>query len=189
MLKYFNYEIKTLTSQLTSIATTVEVNNVTNIPTLAASDWIILTLVRASDGQKEILRVNSVSGTTLTVARAQEGTTALQFEIGDLLVSFITAGMLDALASGSSGMDLQPTTGAITITSAHADAVVEVTGAVDLTGLASGFQCTLVNVSGSAVGLTGATLGNDLLANIAAGGVVNVASLTAGILVTGQMEA
>ena len=203
-LKHYNYEIKSLTEALAIGGTSITINNTDNLPTLGVTDFMTLTLIHLSTGSKEIVTVTDVTGDVLTVTRGVEGTTPVAYIAGDLIVSFITSGMLDYYAPlhflddyalltdldayATLSMDLVSTTGAITITDAHVGAVVEVTGDVTIGAVSANFQCTVVNVSGSPVGLSGATLGNDLEANISAGGVINVAKLTAGVLVTGQME-
>lgn len=191
-LDYYNYYIKQLAAAVGPTDITITLTDVTNLPTLEVGDNFTLTLVRASDQAREIVTVTDVTGTVLTVTRAQEDTTvALAFNVGDLVVPFITAGMLDAIRdeSMSREADLEVTTGPVTITDAHLGQIVEVDGAVTMGAVTGSFQCTLYNTSGSPVALIGPTLGLDLAANITAGGVVNVAQVTAGILAVGQMQA
>lgn len=66
--------------------------------TVTASDFYLLTL---EDGSKrEIVKVTGYSAGTLTVTRAQEGTTAQDWPVGSLIEARLTAGSLAALAGG-----------------------------------------------------------------------------------------
>lgn len=63
--------------------------------TVTASDFYLLTL---EDGSKrEIVKVTGYSGGTLTVTRAQEGTTAQDWPLGSLIEARLTAGSMAAL--------------------------------------------------------------------------------------------
>ena len=66
-------------------------------PNPAASDWQILTLTNAAGTATEIVKLTARSGDVLTVVRAQEGTTALAWDIGDKVQARLTAGMLDRM--------------------------------------------------------------------------------------------
>lgn len=61
-------------------------------PSLGAGDYFPCTLVRASDGAVEIVKVSARSTDVFTIARAQEGTTALAFVSGDRVELRMTAG-------------------------------------------------------------------------------------------------
>ena len=75
---------------------TITLVDVTGLPDVSApADWTILTLIRLSDSQQEIVRVDSITGNVLTVQRAQEGTTALSFAASDEARNFFTSGMFD----------------------------------------------------------------------------------------------
>jgi hypothetical protein len=52
-------------------------------PNPGAGDFFYITVIRASDGAKEIMRCTARSTDTLTVVRAQDGTTAKSFATSD----------------------------------------------------------------------------------------------------------
>lgn len=65
------------------------------------ADYTILTLIRLSDLQQEIVQVDEIVGNVLTVQRAQEGTIALSFVGNDQARNFFTAGMFEEIQQGS----------------------------------------------------------------------------------------
>lgn len=92
----------TLAAALTSTATTVTLASSTGLPTLASGQIMPLTLNDAATGQiYEILYVTAISGATLTIERAQEGTAAQAWAIGDYAKCMPTAGTV-APVNGSS---------------------------------------------------------------------------------------
>ncbi len=62
-------------------------------PSPSGGDWFPITAIKAS-GAVEIMRCTARSGDALTVARAQEATTALEWSPGDRVELRITAGAL-----------------------------------------------------------------------------------------------
>ena len=98
-IKFANNAKTTLAGAINSGATSLSVASAANLPTLAAGDYFYLTLEDASLN-REIVKVTARSGTTLTVTRAQEGTTARSFAQGDKAEMRLTAAGL-ALAVGS----------------------------------------------------------------------------------------
>jgi len=72
-----NYRSSTF-GTTTDVATSIIVNSATGLPTLSGSDYYYLTLDNLS-GTIEIVKVTARSSTTLTVVRAQEGTTAVEW--------------------------------------------------------------------------------------------------------------
>ena len=76
--------------------TSIDLVSASGLPDVSdPADWTIATLIRTSDGLYEIIRIDSITGNTLTVQRAQEGTTALTFQGGDALRNYFTSGMFD----------------------------------------------------------------------------------------------
>ena len=88
-----NYQT-TLGAALSSTATTMTVSSTTGLPSsLASGQFIPMTLTPASNpgSAYEIVYVTGISGSTLTVERGQEGTSALNWNTGDILYSTNTA--------------------------------------------------------------------------------------------------
>lgn len=100
---YANNVSTTLASAAASGATTLVVASAAGIPTtIAAGTYFPLTLNdQATRKIYEIVYVTAVSGTTLTVLRAQEGTSAQNWSIGDYAFSAATAATLNSPTTGS----------------------------------------------------------------------------------------
>lgn len=72
-------------------------------PTPSGANVFRVTLIRASDSAIEIVECTARSSDTLTVTRAQEGTTSLVFVTGDKIELRVTAGVMNALSSSGGG--------------------------------------------------------------------------------------
>lgn len=97
--KFSNFLSTTLAAAAANSDVTITVASSANVPSLGASDFFRVTLVRASDGAREIVKCTNVSGTTWTVTRAQESTSALTLVIGDTVIHRLTAGAADAMST------------------------------------------------------------------------------------------
>lgn len=83
----------TLAAAATNTDTTIQIASSTNLPSLTTGQIMPLTLNDAATGNiYEIVYVTAISGTSLTVIRAQEGTGAQNWSIGDYAFSDNTAG-------------------------------------------------------------------------------------------------
>ena len=101
-----NNKRSVLRQLLASSDTLVVVSDSTIFPTLAAGEYFYLTIVR-SDGASEIVKVLSVSGASLTVVRAQEGTAAREFPVGSGVEMRVTAAsVLEAAADAVDALTL-----------------------------------------------------------------------------------
>lgn len=83
------------------------------------------------DGNTEVVYATGRTSDTLTIERAQEGTTALEFASGSRLEQRITAGVLDSLLQKEGGDTLSGTTtvsGVITLGSAGSIQLGEIAG-------------------------------------------------------------
>lgn len=77
--------------------TDLTVSVVTNFPTIGSTnEYYYLVLIRTADNVKEIVRVTACdTGTkTLTVERAQDGTSATTFSVNDRVELWVTAGLM-----------------------------------------------------------------------------------------------
>ena len=97
-VKYANFVRTTLTGAVATGDLTIVVASASGLPAIVPPEFYRLVLTRMSDLTREIVKVTAVSGTTLTVTRAQESTTALAFDAADRVENWITAGTLDDLA-------------------------------------------------------------------------------------------
>lgn len=94
-----------LSSAITDSATSIALTSGTgaNFPSLGVSDYFYATIFQTT-GISEIVKVTARLGDTLTVVRAQEGTTALAFPSGSKVELRVTAqSILDAIAAVGGG--------------------------------------------------------------------------------------
>ena len=105
-----NNGLSKLASPITSSATTLTVlsGDGAKFPALGAGDWFPVTVAKP-DGSFEIMRCTARTDDTLTVTRAQEGTTALDFAAGALVELRLTvAAIADAsVATAATATKLQ----------------------------------------------------------------------------------
>lgn len=99
-----NNAVSRLASSLAVGDTTLPVtaSEGSRFPALNPGDWFPVTVLR-SDGTLEIMRCTGRSGDTLTVLRAQEGTSAKTFNAGDRVELRLTAATFDQLIADVEG--------------------------------------------------------------------------------------
>lgn len=95
-LKYVNNGKTTLNGAINSSVTSIVVTDGSVFPTLGGSDYFYMTLEDVSLNN-EIVKVTARSTNTLTVVRAQNGTTAKSFATADKAEGRIVAAVLDDL--------------------------------------------------------------------------------------------
>lgn len=89
-----NFEVS-LAQPTTTSDTTITIRSGSGFPTLGANERVVATIVDAATGlQFEIITVTAVVGNVLTVQRAQEGTAAREWAVGDMLSIRTTAATL-----------------------------------------------------------------------------------------------
>ena len=117
-VKFSNNAKTTLSSGITSSATSIAVADASVFPSISGSEYFYVTFEDLS-GNVEIVKVTGVSSNTLTVVRGQEGTTARSYSSGDKAENRLTAGGLNDVAtqadtdttySAGSGITLSGTT-------------------------------------------------------------------------------
>ena len=97
-LKYANNAKTTLNGAITDSATSIVVVDGSVFPTLGGGDYFYMTLEDVSLN-REIVKVTARSTNTLTVVRAQNGTTARAFSNADKAEGRMVTGILDDLAA------------------------------------------------------------------------------------------
>jgi hypothetical protein len=82
--------------------TTITLASTANLPaSIPAGEYFVVTINDAATRQNfEVLYVTAITGATLTVLRAQEGTTALSWLVGDYVYSPPTAGQMQSFGAG-----------------------------------------------------------------------------------------
>jgi hypothetical protein len=83
-----NAAVTTLASGITNSATTLSLTSATNFP--SAGNFRLLV-------ESEIMKVTGVSGTTLTIVRGQEGTTAVSHSSGVAVAAVLTKSAVESL--------------------------------------------------------------------------------------------
>src|ERR1700724_2481804 len=97
LVRYKNNLSTTLAGAISNVATAANLQSGAGaqFPSLANGEYIVLTLVDAATGLlNEIVQCTGVSGDTITIVRAQEGTVALNWLAGDIVVNDVTAGQM-----------------------------------------------------------------------------------------------
>jgi hypothetical protein len=97
---FTNNATTNLAASITSGATSLTVSTGTGslFPNPTAPDYFLITLIGISGSPIEIVKCTARSTDTLTIVRAQEGTTASAFTGGDQVQLRITAGVMNAAA-------------------------------------------------------------------------------------------
>jgi hypothetical protein len=93
----------TLASAVSTSSTTITLASSANLPTSIPSGYVLAITLNdaATRNNYEIVYATAVSGATLTVERAQEGTSALAWLVGDYAYSGPTAGQQASFAEES----------------------------------------------------------------------------------------
>ena len=118
-------------------------------PQPTGSDYFMVTFITVNGAQLEICKCTARAGDTLTVVRAQEGTGAQNFQIGDQCQLRITASTMNTLVQESanagvhsltagSGISVSSSTGDVTVTNTGVLSVNGSTGTVTIQGVPSG---------------------------------------------------
>lgn len=100
-IKFANNGSTTLSTNVTSSATSIPVQDASVFPTISGSEYFYVTIEDLA-ANVEILKVTAVSGDTLTVVRAQDESTSRAFDSGCKAENRLTAGGLnDVVADGA----------------------------------------------------------------------------------------
>ena len=102
-IKFKNLASSALQSDITTLATTVTVHadDVAKFPIITGDEYFIIVAVNSA-GDFEIMRVTAVLGSVFTVIRAQEGTAAKTFTVGDKIEHRLTAESLVTIVEEAS---------------------------------------------------------------------------------------
>lgn len=122
----------TLAGAISSSATTLTLASSANLPaSIPGGEYFALTLNDAATRNVyEIVYATAVSGATLTVIRAQEGTAAHAWATGDFAFSGPTAGQMASFNTGGSGVtSFNTRTGDVTLSSSDVDTALGYTAA------------------------------------------------------------
>lgn len=186
---------------ITSSATTLYVNGGSGslFPSPTGGNYFMITLINALTGNMEIVQCTARSGDVFTIVRAQEGTTAQAFAIGDAVQLRITAGSLQTFANptvvnsvaAGTGISVSASTGNVTIGNTGVVALNAGSG-IGLSG--SSGTVTISNTNTTAASLVTSNFsiteisgvltfkhGSTVIATLdASGNFVNIGSTTSG---------
>ena len=108
---FYNNAGTTLAAPVTNVALTATLaagGGALFNPPPSAGQYFCLTFVDAATGLlNEIVHVTNVTGDVVTIIRAQEGTTAQNWNTGDIAAAYPTAGGLSALPTSDSALQIQ----------------------------------------------------------------------------------
>ena len=90
-VKFANNFETTISGSINSSVTTIAITSATGFPSLGLGDYAYCTLQKELPATHEIVKVTAISGTSLTVVRAQEGTSASAFADGDAFAAWINS--------------------------------------------------------------------------------------------------
>ena len=94
---WVNFFETTLSASVTSGATTINVASASGAPTITSGQqWAITVQSASTPNVREVMYVTAISSTTFTVSRAQEGTAAGTWAIGDYVIGTNTEGQMAA---------------------------------------------------------------------------------------------
>ena len=105
-IKYSNNARSLSDVAINDTETTISVVDIAVFPTLGVGDVMYLTLSDAFNTISEIVKCTDVTGSTLTIERAQEDTTALSWISGSSVQLRITAGLIEKLLSVQTGKSI-----------------------------------------------------------------------------------
>lgn len=98
-LKFSNNAATTLQNGISNTDTTITVVDGSVFPALGEGDHCYLTLI-SNGGVLEFVKVNAISGNSLTCLRGQDDTTASAFNTGDSVELRVTAAVLAEIEAG-----------------------------------------------------------------------------------------
>ena len=110
-VKFSNNASTTLASNASNSATSISVADGSVFPVLSGTDYFYVTLETAANTAREIVKCTARSGNTLTIVRAQDGTSASAFAGGDKVELRLTAAVLNDISASAADMSLNAFTG------------------------------------------------------------------------------
>ena len=102
MQVFSNNAATTLAAELSAVATSMTVTASTGFAAITSPQFELITL-EAAPATREIVKVTARSGNTWTIARAQEGTTAVLWAAGSKVEARATAGTLAGMVQRNTG--------------------------------------------------------------------------------------
>ena len=165
-----------LSAPLTNVGTSATLADGSGLNTPTGGDYELLTLIAGTD--VEIVSMTARTGNTITITRAQEGTTAIAWGTGTRIFAGITAGTMtaplrnNATQAGSLAVGAGAAATGISATAFGADAAVALGGAAFGNGAdAAGEDSTAVGRFSYAGGLESVAISSAYIDDLASYGV------------------
>jgi len=104
-VKFSNNASALLDGAITNSATSITLDDVSELPTLTGTDYTYLTLSNVAATSIEIIKVTAINTGTkvLTAVRAQDGTSASAFADGDICELRLTTALLTDKVTEAAG--------------------------------------------------------------------------------------
>ena len=150
-----NNAVSTLTTPISASDTGIVVASGAQFPTLAGGDYFYATLVSPA-GTTEIVKVTARVGNSMTVVRAQDGSSAASFTAGSLVEMRVNAASIRELRDEASEISIADAGGYYTSTNVEG-ALQEARVRTPTVDSFTGDGVTLVYTLSSALGLGGLT--------------------------------
>ena len=115
---YSNNASTTLSAGINNSTTTVPIASASGFPSIGSGEYFFATIANTNNTKIEVVKVTAGT-TSLTVTRAQDGTTAQAFDSGDNFQLRVTAATLEAATK----TDVNITAGAIAGSAISNDAI------------------------------------------------------------------
>ncbi len=160
---FANNATTALTSGITAIATAITVDDPSVFPAITSPDITYLTMIQGSN--LEVIKVTDITGSVLTVVRAQDNTAGFAFSAGSAIELRVTNGLLTAALAERQPLAtvLTNTTASYTTAEESKLAAIEASATADQS--AAEILTAIKTVDGSGTGLDADLLdGNEATA-------------------------
>ncbi|RLI63285.1 MAG: hypothetical protein DRO67_05965 [Candidatus Asgardarchaeum californiense] len=134
--KYTNMGVATLNADITAIATSLDVASLAeanSFPSISES-WDYFRMILTNTlGDYEIVKVTAKVGSTFTIERGMEGTTALAWVAGDRILGNATSALLEEMRNEGAGGEVIEKSADFTLTPEHANKTIQTTAGMTIT--------------------------------------------------------
>ncbi len=134
--KYTNMGVATLNADITAIATSLDVASIAeanSFPSISES-WDYFRMILTNKlGDYEIVKVTAKVGSTFTIERGMEGTTALAWVAGDRILGNATSALLEEMRNEGAGGEVIEKSADFTLTPEHANKTIQTTAGMTIT--------------------------------------------------------
>ena len=153
---FYNFINTTLSGAITSTATSMTLSSSAGLPSSIPSGLSMAFILNdvATRQNYEVVYATAISGATLTIVRAQEGTAALAWSTGDYVYSCATAGQMGSFLYADKALQVLTPSTSTTVTPTALQTIVFPSAASTQTiaaGSTNGQRVRVYGVAGAAV--------------------------------------